>query len=298
MSGKQKQNLIRIIISVVLYIAALALPIKDSLRFAAFLVPYAVIGYDVLWSAVRNIIRGRVFDENFLMALATAGAYAIKEYPEAVAVMLFYQVGELFQSIAVGKSRKSISSLMDIRPESAVVIRSGDETEIPPEEVAVGEIIIVRPGEKIPLDGVIIEGSTTVNTSALTGEPLPYDKTVSDGVISGTVNLSGVIRVKVESEYENSTVAKILELVENSAAKKAKTERFITRFAKYYTPLRRYSGGASGGHTAAVFFTELWRMAQPRVGIFSRFLPLRSCHIRSALIFRRNRRSLPQRNPH
>ncbi|MGH0051949.1 MAG: heavy metal translocating P-type ATPase, partial [Sphaerochaetaceae bacterium] len=202
----------------------------------AFLVPYAIIGYDVIWSAVRNIIRGQVFDENFLMALATVGALAIQEYPEAVAVMLFYQVGELFQSLAVGKSRKSIAALMNIRPEIAVVLRGGTELTVPPEEVSIGEEIIIRPGEKIPLDGVITEGTTTVNTSALTGESLPIDKGISDSVASGTVNLSGLIRVKTTCAYEDSTVAKILELVENSAAKKAKTERFITRFAKYYTP--------------------------------------------------------------
>lgn len=236
MSRKQKRNLIRIVLSIVLFITALALQLDGSSRFFVYLVPYAFIGYDILWSAVRNIIRGQVFDENFLMALATVGAFAIKEYPEAVAVMLFYQVGELFQDIAVGKSRKSIVSLMDIRPESAIVIRDGIETAVPPEEVAVGETIIVKPGDKIPLDGVIIEGSTTVNASALTGESLPYDKGVSDSVFSGTVNLSGVIKIEVKSEYENSTVAKILELVESSAARKAKAERFITRFAKYYTP--------------------------------------------------------------
>jgi Cd2+/Zn2+-exporting ATPase len=187
-------------------------------------------------SAARNIVHGQVFDENFLMALATVGAFVVKEYPEAAAVMIFYQMGELFQSVAVGKSRKSITELMDIRPERAVVVRDGIETEVSPEEVAVGETIIVRSGEKIPLDGVITSGTTTVDSSALTGESLPANKGVSDGVVSGTINLSGVIRVEVKSEYENSTVAKIVELVESSAAKKAKAERFITRFARYYTP--------------------------------------------------------------
>ena len=236
MSKKQRQHLLRLALSVVLFAAALVLPFEGTLRFICFLIPYAVIGYDVLWSAARNIVHGQVFDENFLMVLATIGAFAIKEYPEAVAVMLFYQVGELFQSIAVGKSRKSISELMDIRPDSAVVLRNGIETKVFPESVSVGEIIVVRPGEKIPLDGMIVDGATTVNTSALTGESLPADKGVSDSVVSGTVNLSGVVKVEVKSEYENSTVAKILELVESSAAKKAKAERFITRFARYYTP--------------------------------------------------------------
>lgn len=236
MSGKQKRNLIRLALSGVLFAVALVLPVEGWPRLVCFFIPYAVIGYDVLLSAARNIVHGQVFDENFLMALATVGAFVVKEYPEAAAVMIFYQMGELFQSVAVGKSRKSITELMDIRPERAVVVRDGIETEVSPEEVAVGETIIVRSGEKIPLDGVITSGTTTVDASALTGESLPANKGVSDGVVSGTINLSGVIRVEVKSEYENSTVAKILELVESSAAKKAKAERFITRFARYYTP--------------------------------------------------------------
>ena len=237
MTNKQKRNLIRILLSAALFAAAWALPSQGYLRIVLFLVPYAVIGYDVLWSAARNILHGQIFDENFLMSIATIGAFAIKEYPEAVAVMLFYQVGELFQSIAVGKSRRSITTLMDIRPDSATVIRGGTETVVSPEEVSIGETIIVRPGEKIPLDGVILEGATTVNTSALTGESLPADKRVSDNVVSGSVNISGVIKVEVQVGYENSTVSKILDLVENSAAKKARAERFITRFARYYTPV-------------------------------------------------------------
>ena len=236
MTDKQKHNLFRLVISGVLFAAALTLPLEGLTRFISFLVPYTIIGYDILWSAARNIVHGQVFDENFLMALATVGAFVLKEYPEAAAVMLFYQIGELFQSIAVGKSRKSITKLMNIRPESAVVIRDSIEKEVSPEVVTVGEVIVIRPGEKIPLDGVIIEGATTVNTSALTGESLPANKGISESVLSGTVNLSGLIKVKVTSEYKNSTVAKIIELVEISAAKKAKAERFITRFAKYYTP--------------------------------------------------------------
>lgn len=236
MTSSQKNVVYRLIAALVLYISALLIPLQGVWSLIAYLPSYLVIGYDVLWSAGRNIARGRVFDENFLMALATVGALAIKEYPEAVAVMLFYQIGELFQDIAVGKSRKSIAALMDIRPESAVVIRDGAEIRVWPEEVEIGEAIIIRPGEKIPLDGVILSGSTTINTSALTGESLPADKEVGDSVISGTLNLSGVIRVEVKSSYENSTVAKILELVENSAVKKAQSERFITRFSRYYTP--------------------------------------------------------------
>lgn len=241
MSGKQKKTLIRIILSAVLLAAAWTLslciePLDNVWKLLMFIVPYAVIGYDVLWSAARNIAHGQIFDEQFLMAIATIGALCIAEYPEAVTVMLFYQVGELFQNIAVGKSRKSIAALMDIRPDYAVVIRNGEEVTVSPEEVAVNEIIVVKPGEKIPLDGEIIEGATSVNTSALTGESLPCDKGVSDNVISGSINISGVIKVRAMSEFGQSTVSKILELVENSSEKKAKTENFITRFAKYYTP--------------------------------------------------------------
>lgn len=236
MNISQKRILARILTASALFAAALVLPVPAPLRLAVFLLPYLLIGYDVLWSAGRNIVRGKVFDENFLMALATVGAFAIAEYPEGVAVMLFYQVGEFFQSLAVGKSRRSIAELMDIRPQSAVVVRKGLEEKVRPEDVGVGEIIIVKPGDRIPLDGLILEGSTTVNMSALTGESLPLDRGVSEGVVSGAVNLTGVIKVEVRSSYENSTVAKILELVENAASKKARAERFITRFARYYTP--------------------------------------------------------------
>ena len=228
--------MLRIIVAAVLTLVAWLLPVKGYYRLAVFMVPYLVIGYDVLWSAIRNILHGQVFDEKFLMAIATIGAFATADYPEAAAVMLFYQVGELFQSIAVGKSRKSISALMDIRPDYANVLRDGTELTVDPEEVLLGETIVVKPGERIPLDGVITEGKTTVNTAALTGESLPADKVIGDKVISGSINLSGVIRVRTESVYAESTVAKILELVENSAEKKAKTENFITRFAKWYTP--------------------------------------------------------------
>lgn len=212
------------------------LPFTGWLQLFVFLVPYGVIGYDVLWSALRNILHGQIFDEQFLMTIATVGAFATGDYPEAVAVMLFYQVGEWFQSIAVGKSRKSIAALMDIRPDSAVVLRNGEEVEVFPDEVAVGEILLVRPGEKIPLDGVIAEGTTSVNTAALTGESLPRDCSVGDTVISGSINLTGVIQVTAAKTFGESTVSKILELVENSANKKAKAEKFITRFARYYTP--------------------------------------------------------------
>ncbi len=236
MSSKQKKTLVRIVLAAGLLAAAWASPLTGVWKLAAFLVPYLIVGGDVLWSALRNIFRGEVFDEAFLMTLATAGALATGEYPEAVAVMLFYQVGELFQSVAVGKSRRSIAALMDIRPDSATVLRNGEETAVSPEDVAVGETIVIKPGEKIPLDGTIIDGATSVNTMALTGESLPQDKATGDRVSSGTVNLSGVIRVKTESLFGESTVSKVLEMVENAASKKARVENFTTRFARVYTP--------------------------------------------------------------
>ena len=237
MKRKQKRNLIRIIISAAILLIVNFLPLGGVLKLILFLVPYIIVGYDVLISAVRNIFHVQMLDEQFLMAVATVGALVLGEYSEAVAVMLFYQIGELFQSIAVGKSRKSIAALMDIRPDIAVVLREEGEIEVSPDEVSVGEIIVIRPGEKVPLDGVIIEGTTTLGTAALTGESLPRDAVCGDRVISGSVNLTGLIKVKTESEFSESTVSKILELVENSAEKKAKVENFITRLARYYTPI-------------------------------------------------------------
>ena len=236
MTRKQKKNLIRILLSGVLLLVVWLLPLKGLWRLLAFLVPYAVIGYDVLFSAVRNILHGQVFDENFLMAVATVGAFFVADYPEAVAVMLFYQIGEWFQSIAVGKSRKSISALMDIRPDCAHVLRGGETVTVSPEEVEIGETLLIRPGEKVPLDAVVTKGETSVNTAALTGESLPQACTVGDSIVSGSINLNGVIEAEVKSTFSESTVSKILNLVENSAAKKARSENFITRFAKYYTP--------------------------------------------------------------
>ncbi len=205
---------------------------------AIYLVPYFVVGYDVVIGAVRNLFGGQMLDEKFLMTIATVGVFVQgKEYGEGTMVMLLYQVGELFQSIAVGKSRKSIASLMDIRPDRATVVRDGKETEVSPEEVAVGETIVIRPGEKVPLDGTVIEGDTTLNTAALTGESAPRSASVGDKIASGSVNLTGVIYVKTESVFAESTVSKILELVENASEKKAKAENFITKFARYYTPI-------------------------------------------------------------
>ena len=238
MSKKQKRMLRRILVSAVFFVICVLLPVSGWPRLLAFLVPYGVIGWDVLWRAVRNIAHGQVFDENFLMALATVGALAIGEYPEAVFVMLFYQVGELFQSYAVDQSRKSITALMDIRPDYANMEGpDGQLEQVDPEDVAVGDTIVIKAGERIPLDGVVLEGSSTVDTAALTGESLPRRVESGDDVISGCVNLSGLLKVRVTKAFEESTVAKILDLVENSASKKAKAENFITKFARYYTPI-------------------------------------------------------------
>ncbi len=236
MSRKQKRNVFRIAFVAVLFVVVWALPTDGVVRLLTFLVPYAIVGYDVVFEALRNIAHGQVFDENFLMSVATIGAFFVADYPEAVAVMLFYQVGELFQSIAIGKSRKSIAALMDIRPDYANVLRDGDVKTVSPEEVEIGEIIEIKPGEKIPLDAVVTKGETTVNTAALTGESVPVTCRVGDAVISGSVNQNGLIEARVTSVFGESTVSKILDLVENATSKKAKSENFITRFAKYYTP--------------------------------------------------------------
>lgn len=240
MSRKQKRNLARILIAtallIVIAVISHVLPMPWWLKLLLYLIPYAVIGYDVLWEAARNIIHGQVFDENFLMGLATIGALALGEYAEAVFVMLFYQVGELFQSYAVGKSRRSVAALMDIRPDTANVERDGEVLTVDPEEVNVGEVIVIRPGEKIPLDGTVTEGTSNLNTTALTGESMPRAVGVGDTVISGCVNIDGLLRVEVTKPFGESTVSKILELVENSSANKARTEQFITRFARWYTP--------------------------------------------------------------
>ncbi|MDE6363829.1 MAG: cadmium-translocating P-type ATPase [Lachnospiraceae bacterium] len=237
MTKKQKKVLIRIILSAVLTAVFCLLPVENLyLRFALFLIPYLIIGYDILRKAVLGIFNGQVFDENFLMALATVGAIILGEYLEGTAVMLFYQIGELFQSYAVGKSRRNISSLMDIRPDYANVEQDGQLEQVDPDDVEIGTVIVVQPGEKIPIDGVIVSGSSMLNTSALTGESLPREVCEKDEVISGCVNLSGLLRIETTKEFGESTVSKILDLVENSSMKKSKSENFITRFAKYYTP--------------------------------------------------------------
>ncbi|MEG2315802.1 MAG: HAD-IC family P-type ATPase, partial [Clostridia bacterium] len=235
MSPKQKRHLVRIAISAVLFILGILIP-NEIARMAFLLAAYLIVGADVLKEAGEGIVHGQLFDENFLMSLATIGAIVIGEYPEAVAVMLLYQVGEWFQSYAVGKSRASISALMDIRPETAMVERNGKVISVEPEEVCIDEVFVVKAGEKIPLDGVVVEGASALNTAALTGESLPRDVGAGDEVISGCINQLGLLRVRATKVYTDSTVAKILDLVENASDKKARAESFITRFARVYTP--------------------------------------------------------------
>ena len=240
MTKKQKKVLIRIIISAVLLVAFKLIcylaPVNKYVELVLFLIPYLVIGYDILKKAVHGIFHGEVFDENFLMAIATVGAIALGEYVEGAAVMLFYQIGELFQSYAVGKSRKNITALMDIRPDYANIEQEGGLEQVDPDEVEIGTIIVVQPGEKVPIDGVITEGTSTLNTSALTGESLPRNAKVGDEVISGCINMTGLLKIRTTKEFGESTVSKILELVENSSSRKSKSENFISKFAKYYTP--------------------------------------------------------------
>ncbi|MDE5817757.1 MAG: cadmium-translocating P-type ATPase [Lachnospiraceae bacterium] len=236
MNKKQKKMPLRIIITAALMVLLAVLPIDGRIKTALYLIPYLVIGYDILRKAFLGIIHGQVFDENFLMAVATVGAIGIGEMVEGVAVMLFYQIGELFQSYAVGKSRKNITALMDIRPDYANIEQDGELVQVDPDEVETGTVIVVKPGEKLPIDGVITEGETTLNTSALTGESVPREAKEGDEVISGCVNLSGLIKVRTTKEFGESTVSKILDLVENSSMKKSRSENFITRFAKVYTP--------------------------------------------------------------
>ena len=236
MNKKQKKMLIRIIIAAVLIVVFSLLPVEGYLRFGLFMIPYLVIGYDILKKAFKGILNKQVFDENFLMAVATVGAILLGDYSEGVAVMLFYQIGELFQSYAVGKSRRNISELMDIRPDYANIEKDGTLEQVDPDEVEIGTIIVVQPGEKVPIDGVITEGTSTLNTSALTGESLPRDAKAGDEVISGCINMTGLLKIRTTKEFGESTVSKILELVENSSSRKSRSENFISKFAKYYTP--------------------------------------------------------------
>mgnify|MGYP000806673900 FL=1 len=236
MNKKQKKVLIRIIAASVTMILFAFIPVEGWLEFVLFMIPYLIIGYDILLKAFKGIKNKQVFDENFLMAVATVGAIALGDYKEGVAVMLFYQIGELFQSYAVGRSRRNISELMDIRPDYANIERDGKLERVDPDEVGIGSVIVVQPGEKVPIDGVIIEGSTTLNTSALTGESVPIEAKAGDDVISGCINMTGVLKIKTTKEFGESTVSRILDLVENSSSKKSRSENFISKFARYYTP--------------------------------------------------------------
>lgn len=245
MTKKQKKAMIRIIIAVVLVGLISLLPVKGYIRFALFMIPYLVIGYDILRKAIKGIMNRQVFDENFLMAVATIGAIALGDYTEGVAVMIFYQIGELFQSYAVGKSRRNISELMDIRPDYAnVETENGELEQVDPDEVEIGNVIVVQPGEKVPIDGVIIEGKSTLNTSALTGESLPREAEVDDEIVSGCINMTGVLRIKTTKEFGESTVSKILDMVENASSRKSRSENFISKFAHYYTPIVCYCAAA------------------------------------------------------
>lgn len=259
MNKKQKKMFTRILIAAVMMVVLELLPTTGILRFGLYMIPYLVIGYDILRKAFRGILNRRIFDENFLMVVATLGAIAVGlagtgDYTEAIAVMLFYQIGELFQSYAVGKSRKNISELMDIRPDYANVEQEGELVKVDPDEVAVGTEIIVQPGEKVPIDGIVVEGYSTLNTSALTGESLPREIVEGEEIISGCINMTRVLRVKTTKEFNESTVSKILELVENSTSHKSRSEAFITKFAKYYTPVVCY------GALALALLTPLARM--------------------------------------
>ena len=252
MTKKQKKMLVRILVSAVLMIGFHFLPFGGSLRFVLYMIPYLVIGYDILLKAFKGIRNRQPFDESLLMAIATLGAIAIAvyseaadheagDYVEAIAVMLFYQVGEWFQSYAVGKSRRNISDLMDIRPDYANIEKDGKLEQIDPDEVETGSVIVVQPGEKVPIDGVVLEGTSTLNTSALTGESLPRDVQEGDEIISGCINMTGVLKIKTTKEFGDSTVSKILDLVENASSRKSRSEAFITKFARVYTPAVVYS---------------------------------------------------------
>lgn len=244
MNKKQKKVLIRIIVAFVLLVILSFVPVDGWIKFALYMIPYLVIGYDILKKAVKGIMNRQVFDENFLMAVATVGAIALGDYKEGVAVMLFYQIGELFQSYAVGKSRRNISELMDIRPDYANVEQDGELVQVDPDEVEIGTVILVKPGEKIPIDGVVVEGTSSLNTSALTGESLPREAKEGDEVISGCINMTGLLKIRTTKEFGESTVSKILELVENSSSRKSRSENFISKFARIYTPAVCYGAVA------------------------------------------------------
>ena len=255
MTKKQKKVLIRIIIAAVLVIALQFIPVKGYVRFGLYMIPYFVIGYDILKKAGKGILNRQIFDENFLMAVATIGAIALGDYQEGTAVMLFYQIGELFQSYAVGKSRRNISDLMDIRPDYANVEKDGELEQVDPDEIEIGTVIVVQPGEKVPIDGVVVEGTSSLNTSALTGESVPREVSVDDEIISGCINMTGLLKIRTTKEFGESTVSKILELVENASSRKSRSENFISKFAKIYTPAVCY------GALALAILPPIVRMA-------------------------------------
>lgn len=255
MTKKQKKVLIRIIIAAVLVIALQFIPVKGYVRFGLYMIPYFVIGYDILKKAGKGILNRQIFDENFLMAVATIGAIALGDYKEGTAVMLFYQIGELFQSYAVGKSRRNISDLMDIRPDYANVEKDGELEQVDPDEIEIGTVIVIQPGEKVPIDGVVVEGTSSLNTSALTGESVPREVSVDDEIISGCINMTGLLKIRTTKEFGESTVSKILELVENASSRKSRSENFISKFAKIYTPAVCY------GALALAILPPIVRMA-------------------------------------
>lgn len=255
MTKKQKKVLIRIIIAAVLVIALQFVPVEGYVRFGLYMIPYLVIGYDILKKAGKGILNRQIFDENFLMAVATIGAIALGDYKEGTAVMLFYQIGELFQSYAVGKSRRNISDLMDIRPDYANVEKDGELEQVDPDEIEIGTVIVVQPGEKVPIDGVVVEGTSSLNTSALTGESVPREVSVDDEIISGCINMTGLLKIRTTKEFGESTVSKILELVENASSRKSRSENFISKFAKIYTPAVCY------GALALAILPPIVRMA-------------------------------------
>lgn len=255
MTKKQKKVLIRIIIAAVLVIALQFVPVEGYVRFGLYMIPYLVIGYDILKKAGKGILNRQIFDENFLMAVATIGAIALGDYKEGTAVMLFYQIGELFQSYAVGKSRRNISDLMDIRPDYANVEKDGELEQVDPDEIEIGTVIVVQPGEKVPIDGVVVEGTSSLNTSALTGESVPREVSVDDEIISGCINMTGLLKIRTTKEFGESTVSKILELVENASSRKSRSENFISKFAKIYTPVVCY------GALALAILPPIVRMA-------------------------------------
>ena len=297
MSREQKRSLLRIAAAAVLLIGLHFVPVTGWLKLVLYLIPYLLVGGETLVDACKGIYNRQPFDENLLMAVATVGAMVLGDYPEAVSVMLFYQIGELFESYAVGRSRKNIGDLMDIRPDFAYVETADGIVRVKPEEVAVGDTIVVKPGERVPLDGTVLTGASALNMSALTGESAPVDVTEGSAVVSGSVNLSGVLRLRVEKVYAESTVARILELVENSSLKKAHTERFITKFAR----VRRGAGAGDPAAGRAAYHGHpgrLGRVGLPRADVSRHQLPVRARDLDPAVVLRRYRRRVCTRHPH